>query len=321
MTYATVCSGVEAHSMAVAPFGWKPLFFSEIEDFPSVVLAHRFPSVPNLGDMTKITYDPFKGVITNGEVEIKYEVGSLGCLSGGTPCQDVSVAGKRRGMSKDSGTRSSLAFHFARLVRELRPRWVVWENVPGVLSSNGGRDFALFAGEIAKCGYGIAYRTFDAQYVRTAHIQGGRVDGYPRAVAQRRRRVWLVGHLGADARVPVEILFEPRSLRGNQPPSRYTREELAALACGGVGADDSVVEGEERGGAFRRGVAVENNTLRIAETTRTLSGDHDSRVTDTGTTVVQSKTSNGDDVYPTLTSRDLVAQVCKEQENRGGGMS
>lgn len=152
MTYATVCSGVEAHSMAVAPFGWKPLFFSEIEDFPSVVLAHRFPSVPNLGDMTKITYDPFKGVITNGEVEIKYEVGSLGCLSGGTPCQDVSVAGKRRGMSKDSGTRSSLAFHFARLVRELRPRWVVWENVPGVLSSNGGRDFALFAGEIAKCG-------------------------------------------------------------------------------------------------------------------------------------------------------------------------
>ena len=134
-TYATVCSGIECMSAAVAPLGgWKPVFFSEIEPFPCSLLKHRYPTVPNLGDMTKITAerigDEEKWRITNGTDVIEL-AGRLGCLAGGTPCQDVSVAGKRAGMAEGSGTRSSLAFHFARLCRELQPRWVVWENVSG----------------------------------------------------------------------------------------------------------------------------------------------------------------------------------------------
>ena len=187
MTYATVCSGIECMSAAVAPLGgWKPVFFSEIEPFPCSLLKHRYPTVPNLGDMTKITAerigDEEKWRITNGTDVIEL-AGRLGCLAGGTPCQDVSVAGKRAGMAEGSGTRSSLAFHFARLCRELQPRWVLWENVPGVLTSNGGRDFAHFIRSIGECGYSLAYRTLDAQWVR--------VDGLPRGVPQRRRRVWL----------------------------------------------------------------------------------------------------------------------------------
>ena len=151
LTYATVCSGIECMSAAVAPLGgWRPVFFSEIEPFPCSLLAHRYPEVPNLGDMTKIKAERIgedRWRITNGTDAVEL-AGRLGCLAGGTPCQDVSVAGKRAGMAEGSGTRSSLAFHFARLCRELQPRWVLWENVPGVLTSNGGRDFAHFVRSI-----------------------------------------------------------------------------------------------------------------------------------------------------------------------------
>ena len=121
LTYATVCSGIECMSAAVAPLGgWRPVFFSEIEPFPCALLKHRYPTVPNLGDMTKIKAEKIgeeKWRITNGTDAVEL-AGRLGCLAGGTPCQDVSVAGKRAGMAEGSGTRSSLAFHFARLCRE-----------------------------------------------------------------------------------------------------------------------------------------------------------------------------------------------------------
>ena len=161
LTYATVCSGIECMSAAVGPLGgWEPVFFSEIEPFPCALLKHRYPEVPNLGDMTKITAEIIgdeKWRITNGTDVIEL-AGRLGCLAGGTPCQDCSVAGLRKGMALGSGTRSSLAFEFARLCRELQPRWVVWENVPGVLTSNGGRDFTHFVESIGECGYSLAYR-------------------------------------------------------------------------------------------------------------------------------------------------------------------
>ena len=231
MTYATVCSGIECMSAAVAPLGgWKPVFFSEIEPFPCSLLKHRYPTVPNLGDMTKITAEMVgeeKWRITNGTDVIEL-AGRLGCLAGGTPCQDVSVAGKRAGMAEGSGTRSSLAFHFARLCRELQPRWVLWENVPGVLTSNGGRDFAHFIRSIGECGYSLAYRTLDAQWVR--------VDGLPRAVPQRRRRVWLVGHLGDCWRTPAEVLFEPQGMRGDSPPRRIAGQGFTREAGGGAEA-------------------------------------------------------------------------------------
>ena len=263
ITYATVCSGIECMSAAVGPLGgWEPVFFSEIEPFPCSLLKCRYPTVPNLGDMTKITAEMVgveKWRITNGTATV--ELGSrLDVLAGGTPCQDVSVAGKRAGMAEGSGTRSSLAFHFARLCRELQPRWVVWENVPGVLTSNGGRDFAHFVRSIGECGYSLAYRTLDAQYVR--------VVGLPRAVPQRRRRVWLVGmrtlgHTGDGWRAPAEILFEPQGVRGDTPPRRVTGQGFTRPPEGGAGGADSAVPTNSNGGEVMPALTATDLTKRL----------------------------------------------------------
>lgn len=193
--FGSVCSGIEAASVAWEPLGWRPSFFSEIDKFPRAVLTHHYPQVPLHGDFTTIQ-------------ERQYE--PIDLLVGGTPCQSFSVAGRRLGLDDPRG---NLAIEYCRLARRLRPRWIVWENVPGVLSSNGGRDFGAFLGLLVECGYGFAYRVLDAQYVR--------VDGYARAVPQRRPRVFVVGHFG-DWRRAASILFEPESLRGHTPPSRQT---------------------------------------------------------------------------------------------------
>lgn len=181
LKYGSVCSGVEAASLAWEGLGWEPVFFSEIEPFPSAVLAERWPSVPNMGDMTR--YE-----------EWDVRPGSIDVFVGGTPCQSFSVAGLRGGLDDERG---NLALVYARMVDYLRPRWFVWENVPGVLSSNGGRDFGSILGAFQQLGYSFAYRVLDAQYF---------------GVPQRRRRVFVVGHLG-DWRGPAAVLFEPESLR------------------------------------------------------------------------------------------------------------
>ena len=196
MRYASVCSGVEAASLAWMPLGWEPVWFSEIESFPCEVLKQRFPGVPNLGDMTKI----------DGE---KY-AGTVDLLVGGTPCQGFSVAGKQGGLGDP---RSALCLAYCRLLETMHPRWFVWENVPGVFSTNGGEDFKAFLRAIDEIGYSCAWRVLDAQYVR--------VDGYPRAVPQRRRRVFVVGYLG-EWRYPAEVLFEPGCLHRDSPPRRET---------------------------------------------------------------------------------------------------
>ena len=141
--YATVCSGVECCSLALnadAPTrgAWHPIFFSEIAPFPSAVLAHHYPNVPNLGDMTKLTAT--ESTITNGTVDVELP-GRLDLIAGGTPCQDFSTAGRRAGAAQGSGTRSSLCWEYLRLVAELRPRVILWENVLGCLSTNGGGGF------------------------------------------------------------------------------------------------------------------------------------------------------------------------------------
>ena len=192
--YASVCSGVEAASLAWYPLGWKPVFFSEIEPFPCEVLRLRFPDVPNVGDMTKIKGEKYAGAVD--------------LLVGGTPCQGFSVAGKQRGLDDE---RSCLAMAYVRLLETMRPRWFVWENVPGALSTNGGMDFKRFIEAIDAVGYHVAWRVLDAQYVR--------VDGFPGAVPQRRRRLFAVGHSG-DWRNPAKVLFEPAGVLGNHPPIR-----------------------------------------------------------------------------------------------------
>lgn len=208
MIYGSVCSGIEAASVAWKPIGWSPSFFSEIDPFPRVVLAHHYPEVPLHGDFTTIEAGQYA---------------AIDILVGGTPCQSFSVAGLRAGLDDDRG---NLALEFCRLARRLGPRWVVWENVPGVLSLDGGRAFGSILGGLAECGYGLAYRVLDAQYVR--------VDGYARAVPQRRNRVFVVGHLGSWQRAAA-VLFEPESLRGGPAPRRAAGQ-ITAPGTGGSAA-------------------------------------------------------------------------------------
>ena len=202
MRYASVCSGVEAASLAWLPIGWEPVWFSEIEPFPCAVLRARFPGVQNLGDMTKIKGENYRGTVD--------------LLVGGTPCQGFSVAGKQGGLDDP---RSALCLAYCRLLETMRPRWFVWENVPGVFSTNGGADFREFIRKIDALGYSCAWRVLDAQYTR--------VDGYPRAVPQRRRRVFVVGHSSGDWRYPASVLFEPGCLPGDTPPRRIKGSGVA----------------------------------------------------------------------------------------------
>ena len=209
MKYGSVCSGIEAASVAWHDLGWEPQWFSEIEQFPSEVLKYRFPHVPNLGDMTTINQNPIA------------DERPIDLLVGGTPCQSFSVAGLRKGLADPRG---NLMLTFLSIADKFRPKWVVWENVPGVLSSNGGKDFGTFLGALGELGYGFAYRVLDAQYF---------------GVAQRRRRVFVVGYLG-DWRVAAAVLFERESLQGNTKPSRKKREEVAYDAQGSVGESGDV---------------------------------------------------------------------------------
>ena len=207
MKFISVCSGIEAASVAWNPLGWKAAWFSEIEPFPSAVLAHHYPDTPNLGDMTKFKDWP------DATVDL---------LCGGTPCQSFSNAGLRAGLDDPRG---QLMLTFGAIAARYRPRWLVWENVPGVLSSGGGRDFGAFLGLLGFLGYGFAYRVLDAQYVR--------VDGYGRAVPQRRNRVFVVGCLG-DWRSAAAVLLERESLRGDSAPRRSSGARVAATLTRGA---------------------------------------------------------------------------------------
>ena len=194
MKYLSLCSGIEAATVAWHPLGWEAVAYSEIERFPSEVLAHHYPNTPNLGDMTK-----FKEWNLGTNVDL---------LVGGTPCQSFSVAGLRKGLDDPRG---NLMLTYLAIANKYRPRWLVWENVPGVLSSNAGKDFGTFLGGLGELGYGFAYRVLDAQYF---------------GVAQRRRRVFVVGYLG-DWRAAAAVLFERHSLSGNPAPSREKRQSVA----------------------------------------------------------------------------------------------
>lgn len=256
MKYATICSGINAPAVAWNSLGWQEVFCAEIEPFPCAVLAQHHPDVPNYGDLTHYATWPLH---------------QLDVLCGGTPCQSFSVAGLRKGMADPRG---NLALIFLGLVDKYRPTWVVWENVPGVHSSwsdeatfaaseaalravrearqavvdagiDLGADFSPgdfeecdqtndldgFIAGLEELGYGVATRILDAQYVR--------VDSHPGAVPQRRRRVFVVGHLGASWQRAAAVLLERESLRGDPAPRRTqgqgTTGTLSARAEGGGG--------------------------------------------------------------------------------------
>jgi DNA (cytosine-5)-methyltransferase 1 len=199
--YGSVCSGVEAATVAWHSLGWQPQWFSEIEKFPSAVLKHHYPAVPNHGDMTK-----FKEWNDDRPINV---------LVGGTPCQSFSVAGLRKGLDDPRG---NLMLTYLAIAAKYRPKWLVWENVPGVLSSNGGLDFASLLRGMGELGYGFAYRVLDAQYF---------------GVAQRRRRVFVVGYLGSWQRAAA-VLFERHSLQGNIAPRREKGEKVAPTVTTGA---------------------------------------------------------------------------------------
>lgn len=230
MRYVSLCSGVEASTVAWLNLGWTPLAFAEIDPFASAVLAHRFPNVPNLGDISEIDWRKFHE-----------RFGSIDVLFASTPCQSFSIAGNRLGLKGESG----LMFEFVRAVRELveascgtGPRYVVWENVPGCLSSGPkgakGEDFRCLLDSLDGCGYGVSWRIFDSQFAR---IPDGQAAGFRGPVPQRRRRVYLVGSLGTDG--SGEILFERSCLRRDNPTSKKAREALAEDIGAGVGMCNS----------------------------------------------------------------------------------
>ena len=223
MKYLSLFSGIEAASVAWQPLGWEPLAFAEIEPFPAAVLAERYPETPNLGDVNGFKSWPgFRPDL----------------IVGGSPCQSFSVAGLRRGLDDPRG---QLALTYLAIVDRYRPRWLVWENVPGVLSADEGRAFGAFIGALAELRYGFAWRVLDAQYTRS--------PGFCGAVPQRRRRLFLVGHIGAAWQRAAAILFDAPGMCWNPPPRReagqgITHDVAGCIVSGGRGIERT---GESRG--------------------------------------------------------------------------
>jgi len=203
--YLSVCSGIEAATVAWRPLDFTPVAFAEIAAFPSAVLHHRFPGVANWGDITKFQDWP----------DATFDV-----LVGGTPCQSFSLAGSRTGMDDPRG---KLALSYLAILDRYRPAFCLWENVPGVLSSNGGRDFGTFVRGMVERGYGFAYRVLDAQFF---------------GIPQRRRRVFLVGSLAGWQRAAA-ILFDRESLSGHPSPRREAGQDDPADVSGGLSGHGS----------------------------------------------------------------------------------
>ena len=261
--YISVFSGIEAASVAWGPLGWEPVCFCEIDPFPSAVLAHRFPDVPNLGDITK---GDWKEVIS--------EHGAVDVVVGGSPCQSFSIAGGREGLDGES----RLMYEYIRCVQETRPRWFLWENVPGVFSIDGGRAYGILIRAMEELGYGMAWRVLDAQFF---------------GVAQRRRRVFLVGCLG-EGGAPAAVLFEPESVSGNTRSSREKRQELARA-----------VEERARSGGFKfhqgagaGGVGYES------EQSPTLTADYHNPACLTPWDAQVARIYSDSDAYPTVSAKD-----------------
>jgi DNA (cytosine-5)-methyltransferase 1 len=182
MKYLSVCSGIEASTVAWKDLGFEPVAFAENALFPSAVLKHHYPDVPNLGDIKNYK---------EWDNEFEFDI-----LIGGTPCQSFSVAGLRKGLDDPRG---ELALVFLGIVDKYKPKWVIWENVFGVLQTNGGKDFGSLLGGMAELGYGFSYRVLDSQFF---------------GVPQHRRRVFLIGYFG-DWKPTFSVLFDEKIIFGD----------------------------------------------------------------------------------------------------------
>jgi DNA (cytosine-5)-methyltransferase 1 len=265
---------MEAATVAWHPLGWTPIAFSEIEPFPKALLLHKYPNIPNYGDLTKFDEPGNKWPLSNGDVDL---------IVGGTPCQAWSVAGKRLGLDDPRGR---VALAYAGLIEKLRPKWIVWENVPGVYSAGkpGGADFAAFVGTLVKLGYNIAYRTINAEHF---------------GVPQRRRRCILVGYLG-DWRPAAAVLFEPESLRRDIKKGRKKGEGITSGPEGGPGPSGGVTNVCATGVPYRKSKRAssetDDETWVEADKSNTLNNF------DLGDTRTTHAVVHCSDVAPTVTS-------------------
>jgi DNA (cytosine-5)-methyltransferase 1 len=192
MNYISVCSGIEAATVAWESLGWNALAYSDIDSHCQSLLKYHYPNVPVYGDFTTINEKNFNNQ-------------SIDLLVGGTPCQSFSVAGLRRGLDDERG---NLSLEFFRLAKRLKPKWILWENVPGVLTIDEGRGFKSILSAMDELGYGYAWRVLNAQYF---------------GVPQRRRRIFLVGYLG-DWKYPTASLFDSKSMFGNSQQSKTSKK-------------------------------------------------------------------------------------------------
>jgi DNA (cytosine-5)-methyltransferase 1 len=201
LTAVSLFAGVGGFDLAMERNGINVVATVEIDKNARGVLQHQFPKATHFEDVTKVTGHDLRNA---GFIPDR------GIITGGFPCQDLSVAGKRAGLA---GQRSGLYWEIVRLVDELSPKYLVLENVPGLLSSNGGRDMGIVIGALTNRGYGVSWRVLDAQYF---------------GVAQRRRRVFIVGCAGDNGESSSEILALSESLRGNTTTRKSPRKDPAA---------------------------------------------------------------------------------------------
>jgi len=211
LTGVSLFAGVGGFDLAMQRNGIDVVAAVEIDPKARAVLARHFPETTLFNDVTEVTGDDLRSA---GFIPDR------GIITGGFPCQDLSVAGRRAGLA---GARSGLFWEIVRLVDDLAPRWLVLENVPGLLSSNGGRDMGVVLGALGDLGYGFAYRVLDAQHF---------------GVPQRRRRVFIVAGRragAADHAGPVSVLLEPEGVRGNPAPRDAAGQDVAGTLGGGAG--------------------------------------------------------------------------------------
>lgn len=239
--YISLFSGIEAATVAWQPLGWEPIAYAEIEPFPKAVLKHHYPNVPDLGDVTKVDWKQYHH--------------AADVVVGGSPCQAFSVAGLRKALDDPRG---QLMLEYLRACAEIDPEWIVWENVPGVLSAEHGRAFQSLLEAVAELwpDGGAAWRVLDAQFF---------------GVAQRRERVFLVVNT-RDWRRAAPVLFERESLCWDHQSSREKRKSLAGGTAGGVGNADSGIGNlthDENGGRDQSAVMLDfhqqDGRFRVSE--------------------------------------------------------
>ncbi len=227
MKFISLFAAIGGLDLGLERAGMECAGYAEIDKHAAQVFNRHFPGVKNYGDVRNVT---------------KENTGAIDLICGGFPCQDVSLAGKRAGLA---GKRSGMWYEFHRIIAELRPRWVVIENVPGLLSSNGGRDMGAILGALAKLRYGYAYRVLDAQYL---------------GVAQRRRRVFIVAN-STDWHYPAQVLFEPESCERHSAPSRKAGERVAGTITARAGKDGAGANGQLNKLTVSAALTSRNNRL------------------------------------------------------------